>query len=227
MRVLLVERDTIERRERTMNEHVMRMLEQKIAEAADYVTARVASGQMTEAQGRAYVADLQAQMAKAVIGVEEKTGLTPKADDPTKGEPVDKPALVLYAEGLKRSGDYTESQISRLVLDAAAADESAIAAQAEAERVAQQAERDAVAAAKYAASPEGLAVEAKAKRANDAVFASKLEDGKTILEARGFSAEDVAILRDDEVIRFSGIDPDIAAPEQGHAGLRSNMIEGA
>jgi hypothetical protein len=207
-------------------ELIARNLEARLAQAVTYVTNMVSAGAMTEAQGKAYMDDIRAQTAKAILGVEEKTGLTPAEQDPRRAAPIDKPALTLYAESLKREG-MSDKQVLDLVTDAAAVPETAIQDRVQKELAQQQADADAKQLAKFSASPEGLAAEARVKRATDAVHAAKLEDGKTILGARGFSPEDVAMLRDDEIIRYSGIDPEIAGPDQGRAGLPSNMIEGA
>jgi len=89
-----------------------------------------------------------------------------------------------------------------------------------------QSERDSVATAKHEASPEGLREFAAAKRAADEVAAAKLADGRTILEAKGFTAEDVQSLSDADVLRYSGVDPDAQEPSRGSAMPASSFVGG-
>jgi hypothetical protein len=207
-----------------MNEHVERVLKERLTQAVEYATNMVSAAKWTEAQAKAYVDDIRIQAAKEVVGVQPVSGVTPK--DPRKADPINKPPLTLYADGLRRDG-MNDKQILQLVQEAAAVGETAIQAEVEKERALQQADADRLAERKRNATPEGLREFAQAERERKEVEASQLVDAETILESKGFSADDVASLTPAERLRFSGVDPEAAGPDRGSHMPPSRFIEGS
>ncbi len=68
---------------------------------------------------------------------------------------------------------------------------------------------------------------AAAQRAADAAQASKVEDGKIILEARGIPRADIegGKLADWEILKHSGIDPE-AGPDNAPMSTSTMIAEG-
>lgn len=187
-----------------------------IEDAVEAILARVASGELTEEQGRKLA--LEAATA-AGLGQIPSDVVEPPKPDPRKAAPIQKTERQLLVDALTRTGaTRTEALEASLVTDPASAK-----AIIDTERERQQARADAEAAGLYEASPEGLRERGERLAAERAEKERLIAPARELLREKGFSDADIdAVARStDDLLVMAGLQE---APPPPRRESRSRMI---
>jgi hypothetical protein len=183
------------------------------------IIARVATGEITEEEGRRLA---QAEAAAAATG-QSTTAITkpepPKAD-PCKAEPVEKSDVQLLVDALMLTG-ASEAEAMRTAIRTDPATQAEVI---EAERNRQQRLADRAATERYENSPEGKLERGQQRAAERAERLTRVPAAEELLREAGMRDDDLASLSADEKLVMSGLEE---APKSQRESTSRMLPEGA